>query len=120
MDFCHLILLENFLLLDATTEGAGIGAFFLGKCRTFVDVILNGAMELFFEDRVLVNRLELGLEVTKNFSAAVGSTTLIGEIVAIVLRLFAISTPGGLMSKCQLFEGWKHRPTSCLCRRPPS
>jgi hypothetical protein len=92
---CHLVLLKNFFLLDAATIGAGIGAFFLGERGTFVEVILNGAVELFFEDRVLVNCLEFGLEVTKNFIAAIRSTTLIGKIVAIVLRLFAISTPGG-------------------------
>ena len=63
LHFCHLILLEKFLLLDAATKGAAIGAFFLGECGTFIDIILSWAVKLFLEYRVLVDGLELGLEV---------------------------------------------------------
>ena len=50
-------------------------------------------MKLFLEDRVLVDGLELGFEVTEDLVATVGSTTLVGEIVAIVLALLAFATP---------------------------
>jgi hypothetical protein len=103
--FRHLILLENFLLLDAATQGASIGAaFFLRQRGAFIDFILGWPVELLLKDRVLVNCLELGLEVTQNLVATIGSTTLVGEIISIVLRLLAISTPYGLVSMRQLFK----------------
>lgn len=39
-------------------------------------------MEFFFEDRLLINSLELGLEVVEGLGAAVGSSSLVGEDVA--------------------------------------
>lgn len=51
-------------------------------------------MELFFEHRVFVRSLKLGLKVAEGLSAAVGATTGIGEVITIVLRLLAIAAPG--------------------------
>ena len=58
-------------------------------------------MELLLEDGVLVETLELGLEVTEYLSATVGSTTLVGEVVTIVLTLLAISAPGNMVNDFQ-------------------
>jgi len=51
-------------------------------------------VKFLLEDRFGVDGFELALEVAENLSAAVGPTTLVGEVVRVVLRLFAIASPG--------------------------
>jgi hypothetical protein len=52
-------------------------------------------MKLFFEDWLLLNLLELGLEVlqTSGIAATVRATTSIGNGEACVLNFLAIDTP---------------------------
>lgn len=59
-----LLLLHKLFLINAATKGAAIDAFFLGQRGACIGIIMNGSVKLFFEDWVLVNGLEFGLEVT--------------------------------------------------------
>ena len=54
---------ESVIILAATSESA-VDALFLGDGRSLLHVIIGRAMKLFLEDRVLVNALKFGLEVT--------------------------------------------------------
>ena len=60
-----------------------------------VGVILECAMVLLLKDRIRLNSLELGLEITNGVTmrAAIGTTTGIGEVVAIILGLVTRSAP---------------------------
>lgn len=60
-----------------------------------VGVIFEGAMVLLLEDRIRLDGLELGLEITDGVTmrAAIGTTTGIGEVVAIILGLVTRSAP---------------------------
>ena len=60
-----------------------------------VSVILGCAMELFLEDRIRLDSLEFGLEIADGVTvrAAIGTTTGIGEVVAIILGLVTRSAP---------------------------
>lgn len=61
-------------------------------------------MVFFFKHGIGLDSLELGLEVTDGTTmrTAVRTTTGVGEIVAIVLRLVTGSAPGVMMS----FASW--------------
>ena len=69
------LLVDESVVILATASESAIDALFLGDGRSMLHVIVDGAMKLFLEDRVLINGLELGLEVAKSLSAAVGATT---------------------------------------------
>ena len=60
-----------------------------------VGVILECAMVLFLEDRIRLDSLEFGLEVADGVTmrAAIGTTTGIGEVIAIILGLVTRSAP---------------------------
>jgi len=64
------------------------------------EVIVGGAVELFFEDGVLVDGFKLGLEVAESLGAAVGAAALVDKVVPIVLRLFSGDAPA-CVSKLQ-------------------
>lgn len=93
LQFITSLLLNSFFLINAASMCAAVNALFLGQCGSRIDVVLVGSMKLLLKDRVLINGLELGLEVAEDCSAAVGSTSLVGKVVAIVLRLLAVTTP---------------------------
>lgn len=67
--------------IDAGRVIARLGTILFAQGRSVFDVILGRAVEFFFEDRLLVDRLELGLEVVECLSAAVRSTSCVGEFV---------------------------------------
>jgi len=56
------------------------------------DVVAGGTVKFLFEDRFLIDGLKLGLEVL-GLSAAVGSTSLVDEIVARVFLIVNVSAP---------------------------
>ena len=60
-----------------------------------VGVIFECAMVLLLEDRIRLDSLELGLEITNGVTmrAAIGTTTGVGEVVAIILGLVTRSAP---------------------------
>ena len=60
-----------------------------------VSVIFECAMVFLLEDRIRLDSLELGLEIADGVTmgAAVGTTTGIGEVVAIILGLVTRSAP---------------------------
>lgn len=60
-------------------------------------VVVRRTVELFLEDRVLFVSLELRLEVTQGLCAAVGATTLVCKVIAIVLRLFSGNAPAWVL-----------------------
>jgi hypothetical protein len=52
-------------IVNTSTQSAGIGALFLGKVGGLFNVIVGGAMQLFFEDRIGITGLELALEIAQ-------------------------------------------------------
>lgn len=60
-----------------------------------VGVILECAVVLLLEDRIRLDSLELGLEITNGVTvrATIGTTTGIGKVVAIILGLVTRSAP---------------------------
>jgi len=84
------------VIIDTSTQGAAVDAFFLGKGRGLLDIVIGRTMQLFLKDRVGVKPFELGLEITEGLSAAVGSTTVAGEIEAVVLRFVTLTSPVAL------------------------
>ncbi len=54
---------------------------FLAEGRGLFDVVVGRAVELFLEDWLLIDCLELGLEVVQCLGAAVGSTSMVGKVV---------------------------------------
>jgi hypothetical protein len=57
-------LVGEILLILATALESAINALFLGDGRSVLHVIIGGTVEFLFEDWVLIDALELGLEVT--------------------------------------------------------
>lgn len=60
-----------------------------------VGVIFECAMVLFLKDRIRLDSLEFGLEIVDGVTvrAAIGTTTGVGEVVAIILGLVTRSAP---------------------------
>lgn len=88
-------LLRLFLPVNAGSAGA-IGALgFLQANVFFVQMVILSSMEFLLEHGLGLDRLEFGLEVGDGMAvrAAIGTTAGIGEVVPIVLPLFARSTP---------------------------
>lgn len=93
------------LFLNATTADA-IRAISLLETQMLIypSIILCCPVVFFLKDGICLDRLELGLEVANGMTmgTAVGTTTGIGEVVAIVLRLVTGGAPGGMMSSASL------------------
>ena len=62
--------------------------------------IILCSMVFLLKDGISLDGLKLGLEIANGtaMGAAVGTTTGIGEVVAIILRLVTRSAPSGMMS----------------------
>ena len=94
------------LLFLNTTTTKTIRAIALLKPQMLVypGIIFLCSVVFFLKDRIGLNSLKLGLEVANGTTmrTAVGTTTGIGEIVTIVLRLIAGGTPGGMLSSIPL------------------
>ena len=117
----HLDLPRMFFFLNAATADA-TSAISLLEVQMFIHPgLIFGTMVFFLKYGIGFNSLELGLEVANGMtmSTAVGTTTGIGEIVAIILRLVTRGAPGDMMSFTlsmpELVE-----LTNCLCLHPPS
>lgn len=89
-----------FLFLNTTTTDT-IRAISLFKAQMLVypGIIRLCSMVFFLKDWIGLDSLKLGLEVANGTTmrTAVGTTTGIGEIVAIILRLIAGGAPGGML-----------------------
>ena len=85
------------LFLNAVVADA-IRAIPLFETQMLIHPGILCPMIFFLKDRIGLDSLELGLEVTKSMTmrAAVGTTTGIGEVVAIVLRLVTRGAPVAL------------------------
>ena len=66
--------------------------------------ILSRTMEFLFEDGLLLNLLELGLEVLQagGVTAAVGATTCVGKVESFILDFLAVNTPVSYISVVRL------------------
>lgn len=109
------------LFLNATTADA-IRAISLLETQVLIyPSIILCPMVFFLKDGIGLDSLELGLEVANGMTvrAAVGTTTGIGEVVTIVLRLVTGSAPGGMMSFAS-FVPKSLDFTNCLCLHPLS
>ena len=96
------------LLFLNTTTADTIRAIPLleGQVLVYPGIILLCSMVFFLKDRIGLNSLKLGLKVANSTTmrTTVRTTTGIGEIVAIVLRLVTGGTPGVMLSstsKCR-------------------
>jgi uncharacterized membrane protein len=58
------LLVDKIRLILATALESAVDALFLGNGRSVFHVIVSRPVEFFLEDRVLVDGLKLGLEVT--------------------------------------------------------
>ena len=82
-------------LLNAATASA-IGTLLLVQAWHVVVLgAASGSMIFFFEDRIRLDGFKFGLEVADSIAmgAAVGATTGVGKVIAIVLSFFAITAP---------------------------
>ena len=90
------------LLFLNTTAADTVRAISLLEAQMLVysGIILLCSMVFFLKDRIGLDSLKLGLEVANGTTmrTAVGTTTGVGEIVAIVLRLITGGAPGGMLS----------------------
>jgi hypothetical protein len=76
-------------LIDALV-GAGGGALLL-------EILANGAVELFFEDRLGLDGLKLGLEVLKLVGRGVTAATGVVQGVWHIFNFIAVSAPGVML-----------------------
>jgi hypothetical protein len=72
------------LLIDALGAGGG---------TLLVKLSAHGPVELFLEDRLGIDCLELGLEVLGDVGARVASAAWIGQMVARVIELVTLMAP---------------------------
>lgn len=103
----HLDLLRMLFFLNTTTADAIRAISFLETQMLIYPVIILCAMVLFFKDGIGLDSLELGLEVANGMTmrTAVGTTTGVGEAIAIVLRLISRGAPVNVMSSASLCQG---------------
>lgn len=89
------------LLVNTSAADALSAVAFIMSYVTVLLGIFHGSMVFLLEDGVGLDGLEFGLEVTDGMTkgAAIGTTTCIGEFVAIVLGLVARSAPAGAGQK---------------------
>jgi len=112
----HQSLLCMFLFFHACSADAIRTLSLFEDQGIFCLVQTLGPMILLLKDRIRLDGLEFGLEVTNGMAvrAAVGTTASIGELVAIVLGFIARDAP--LFGISQGF--WPHRAarlTNCSC-----
>jgi hypothetical protein len=88
----QLLVVGILLLLHASH------AMVSGGRALLVEFSAHGPMELFLEDRLGLNSLELGLEVLELMGAGVASAARIGHVVREVLYLVAFFAPIALSS----------------------
>ena len=110
-----------FFFLDAATADATSAISLLEVQMVIHPGLIFGTMIFFLKYGIGFNSLKLGLEVANGvtMSTAVGTTTGIGEVVAIVLRLVTRGTPGDMMSFALSMPKLVEL-TNCLCLHPPS
>lgn len=87
-----LHLLGAFVRVNASRVAAVVGVF-LAKNGGVLDLVLSGTVKLFFEHWLLIDCFKLGLEVVESLSAAVGSSSLVDEVVARVVSFVRECTP---------------------------
>jgi hypothetical protein len=78
-------------------------------------IVFNDTMEVLFENRLLLDMLELGLEVLQasRIAATIGATASTSDIEAFVLDFFAINSPACIVSlgrMCNLIPGFTNQP----------
>lgn len=95
------------LFLNATTADT-IRAISLFETQMLICPSSFRPMVFFLKDGIGFDSLELGLEVANGMTmrTAVGTTTGIGEVVAIVLRLVTRGAPGDMMSSTSMCQRW--------------
>lgn len=86
--------LDALVGIDAGRVVARTGTVFLGKSGCVFDIVFGGTVKFFFENGLLINCLELGLEVIQGLSATVGSSAGVVEVVA---RVFSFIGQGTLL-----------------------
>lgn len=86
----NLKALRLVILVDAFLGALGVDA----DCRKII-VVFTCTVDIFLENRLLLDMLELSLEVlqTGSVAAAVGAAAGIGKIEALILNLLTIDTP---------------------------
>ena len=87
-----LHLLGAFVRVNASRVAAVVGVF-LAKNGGVLDLVLSRAVKLFFEHWLLIDCFKLGLEVVESLSAAVGSSSLVDEVVARVVSFVRECAP---------------------------
>ena len=109
------------LFLNATTADTIRAISLLETQMLIYPPIILRPMIFFLKDGIGLDGLEFGLEVANGMTmgAAVGTTTGIGEVVPIILRLVTGGAPGWhgelLFVVSKMVE-----LTNCLCLHPPS
>lgn len=118
----HLDLLRVLLFLNAATADAiGAISFLKPQMLIYTSIIPSGPVVFFFKDGIGLDGLEFGLEVANGMTmrTAIGATTRVGEVVAIVLRLVTRGAPGG-NDELRFVLPKIAELTNCLCPRLPS
>lgn len=82
-----------FFLDTGSADAVRALAFLEGQRILFVNTF--DSMKLFFEDRIRLDCLKFGLKVANGMTvrATIGSTTGVGEIIAVILGLIAWGAP---------------------------
>jgi len=98
----RLQLLGGILLIHA------LGAIGAAGGGLLIELLTDrGAVNLFFEDGLGLDCLELGLEVFEScMGATVGATTWIRQIIGIIFNLIAFTAPITLSTSILLRLGW--------------
>lgn len=84
MGCLKLVVVVVVFLLDALVGGRG---------ALLLEIFAKGTVDVFFEDGLGFNRLELGLEVLHLEDGGVASTTSVGQIVTHVFDFVALTAP---------------------------
>lgn len=95
------------LFLNATTADA-VRAISLLETQMLIytSILLSRSVVFFLKDGIGLDSLEFGLEIANGMTmrAAIGTTTRIGEVVAIVLRLVPRGAPKDMVSSASLCQ----------------
>jgi len=84
----------------------GSGAVVGGRSTLFVELCTHSTVELLFENRLRLDRLELGLEVLHLVGARIASAAGVVHAVWGVLYLIAITAPIALSTAILLGLAW--------------
>lgn len=85
--------LDALVRIDAGRVVARTSTVFLGKSGCVFDIVFGRTVKFFFENGLLIDCLELGLEVIQGLGATVGSSAGVVEVIARVLSFVGQSTP---------------------------